>query len=518
MIAEGDGTKPDDLIRIDWTVYGKIASIDKADGTGIAYFYDAGGNRIQKWVNSKEYFYVRDAQGNVMGTYVYNGNTFTWTEQHLYGSSRLGMVTPELSIQRSTPLANANYNPTGDPVTNGTEGKRIYELSNHLGNVMVTISDRKIGVDEDNDTVTDYYTAEVLTAQDYYAFGMLMPGRQYSNAGAKYKYGFNGKENDNEVKGDGNQQDYGMRIYDPRLGRFLSVDPLTKGYPMLTPYQFASNTPIQAIDLDGGEGIINTIKVNNQPVVDVVTYHVVIATTNQANGANNAFFTGVNYENTEAFRTEISTMLNSSYNQNKTLSDVVTNPNAVNGQVPVFFNFVVSTFNADNMKSSQMNRQLFNNPALAFVDSDLKFAEDDGDVNNFAILQNKSLVGNKVGGFGRSIVDIDTKHFNDRNVSPEAYQNVENTVAHEIGHGLMRRHPNIDVRNPDRNSEMGPFNHNFTPGLGGIMRYGIIQNTINGGQMLLIPPTKNVTQTNVEAIIQSATKGADININLPIIK
>jgi uncharacterized protein RhaS with RHS repeats len=44
-----------------------------------------------------------------------------------------------------------------------------------------------------------------------------------------------------------------MRIYDGRLGRFLSVDPIAKKYPMLTPYQFASNTPIQAIDLDGLE-------------------------------------------------------------------------------------------------------------------------------------------------------------------------------------------------------------------------------------------------------------------------
>lgn len=68
-----------------------------------------------------------------------------------------------------------------------------------------------------------------------------------------YRYGFNGKENDNEVKGAGNQQDYGMRTYDPRIGKFLSVDPLTKGYPMLTPYQFASNTPIAAIDIDGKE-------------------------------------------------------------------------------------------------------------------------------------------------------------------------------------------------------------------------------------------------------------------------
>ena len=46
-----------------------------------------------------------------------------------------------------------------------------------------------------------------------------MQGRNYNVPSAKaYRYGFNGKENDNEVKGDGNQQDYGMRIYEPRHG------------------------------------------------------------------------------------------------------------------------------------------------------------------------------------------------------------------------------------------------------------------------------------------------------------
>jgi hypothetical protein len=55
------------------------------------------------------------------------------------------------------------------------------------------------------------------------------------------------------VKGAGNQQDYGMRIYDPRVGRFLSVDPLTGNYPELTPYQFASNNPVEFIDIDGLE-------------------------------------------------------------------------------------------------------------------------------------------------------------------------------------------------------------------------------------------------------------------------
>jgi hypothetical protein len=55
------------------------------------------------------------------------------------------------------------------------------------------------------------------------------------------------------VKGAGNQQDYGMRIYDPRLGRFLSVDPLTNAYPYYTPYQYAGNKPVWCIDIDGLE-------------------------------------------------------------------------------------------------------------------------------------------------------------------------------------------------------------------------------------------------------------------------
>ena len=82
----------------------------------------------------------------------------------------------------------------------------------------------------------------------------------YSNAAPNlyihkynYRYGFNGKENDNEVKGEGDEQDYGMRIYDPRVGRFLSVDPLTQSYPWNSTYAFSENEPISNIDLDGQE-------------------------------------------------------------------------------------------------------------------------------------------------------------------------------------------------------------------------------------------------------------------------
>ena len=79
-----------------------------------------------------------------------------------------------------------------------------------------------------------------------------MPERSYANGG-QYRYGFNGAERDDEVKGSGNQLDFKFRAYDPRLGRFFAVDPLTKKYPFYTPYQFAGNTPIEARELEGLE-------------------------------------------------------------------------------------------------------------------------------------------------------------------------------------------------------------------------------------------------------------------------
>gem|GEM_PF-5620159 len=132
-------------------------------------------------------------------------------------------------------------------------GSKVYELSNHLGNVLVTVSDKKQGVDTDGDNEADYYQANVLSANDYYPFGWSMPGRKFNSG--DYRFGFNGKEEDKEW---GSQviQDYGFRIYNPSIGKFLSVDPLTASYPWLTPYQFASNTPIMAIDVDGLEGAV----------------------------------------------------------------------------------------------------------------------------------------------------------------------------------------------------------------------------------------------------------------------
>lgn len=93
---------------------------------------------------------------------------------------------------------------------------------------------------------------EVNTYIDYYPGGALMPNRYASSA--EYRYGFNGKEKDDEVKGiTGSSYDFGARIYDPRIGRFLSMDPLASKYPAISPYVFVANNPIFFIDPDGRE-------------------------------------------------------------------------------------------------------------------------------------------------------------------------------------------------------------------------------------------------------------------------
>jgi RHS repeat-associated protein len=90
----------------------------------------------------------------------------------------------------------------------------------------------------------------------YSPFGVVLEGRSWS-AGSGYRYGFNGKEKDDEGMGGGGQTyDYGFRIYNPSLAKFLSVDPLSASYPWFSPYHYASNRPVWCVDIDGLEGAV----------------------------------------------------------------------------------------------------------------------------------------------------------------------------------------------------------------------------------------------------------------------
>ncbi|MBK9687518.1 MAG: RHS repeat-associated core domain-containing protein [Saprospiraceae bacterium] len=284
-------------LTIEWNLSGKVRKITKDNGTIITFRYDALGNRIMKSHNDTLTWYVRDASGNPMAHYGNTGipvttvgptgpvTTRSW-EVHswtLYGSARLGEFKPWLT----DPLLTESEPDTG-PGGSGTggagsarlykapkplklqyyRGRKQYELTNHLGNVLATVSDRKL-IRKAFTTETGLF-AHVITAQDYYPFGSPMPNRNYSSE--KFRHGFNGQEKDDEVKGVGISYFYEARVFDPRLGRWLSKDPYFMSYTSLSPYNYSFNSPLKYSDPDGKNGTLTITKISDKTVqVEIVS-------------------------------------------------------------------------------------------------------------------------------------------------------------------------------------------------------------------------------------------------------
>jgi len=80
---------------------------------------------------------------------------------------------------------------------------------------------------------------------------MLVPNRHANTP--EYRYGFQGQEMDDELKGEGNSVNFKYRMHDPRVGRFFAVDPLTHDYPWYSPYQFSGNRVIRFVEYEGME-------------------------------------------------------------------------------------------------------------------------------------------------------------------------------------------------------------------------------------------------------------------------
>jgi RHS repeat-associated protein len=239
---------------IKWTAYGRISRIKKSDGVIISYSYDIAGNRISKVSKGVQTWYVRDINGNVISVYTkddpnVNGGALTQVETHIYAGRRLGISRQNLNLSSSLATVELKGNGTASNI-DFIRGKKSFELTNYLGNVMATVSDKKLGISV-NGSIIDYYIPDILSAQEYSPFGMQLVGRVFSRD--NYRYGFSGKEVDNDVKGKGNQLDFGARIYDSRIGKWMSTDPLQAKYPEISPYSFTMNNPIFFTDPDGRE-------------------------------------------------------------------------------------------------------------------------------------------------------------------------------------------------------------------------------------------------------------------------
>jgi RHS repeat-associated protein len=223
-------------INVGWNVIGKVRFVQTPNNV-LQFAYNPFGQRqIKRTLNDTTY-YVHDATGNVMGIYVKDGLTLTTRERPIYGSSRVGIMNKAVV-----------FNLTGSLVSksNTTIGIKEYELCDHLRNVDVVILDRKT---YSGSNFWPYFKSMT----DYYPFGYPLPTRSYSSG---YRYGFNGQEGDGEIYGDKLNYAFQYRMYDARIGRFWSVDPLKSDYPWNSTYAFAENRVIDGIEFEGLEVIV----------------------------------------------------------------------------------------------------------------------------------------------------------------------------------------------------------------------------------------------------------------------
>lgn len=149
---------------------------------------------------------------------------------------------------------NAGPDPNGDPVGSPPYIRLKWQLTPaDNANLPITLKFDNFrvtgkGLQESIETMC---SADVITFSDFYPFGLEMDGRS-GGQNSDYRYSFNGMEKDDEWSGSkGYSLDFGARMYDSRLGRWRSKDPLDMKYPAISPYVYVANTPIAAIDPDG---------------------------------------------------------------------------------------------------------------------------------------------------------------------------------------------------------------------------------------------------------------------------
>ncbi|MEM9024347.1 MAG: RHS repeat-associated core domain-containing protein, partial [Bacteroidota bacterium] len=186
------------------------------------YGYDEHGKRLLKksytavagganTLASKQY-YIRDIGGTLMAI-IHDDvveDAFDATEMPVYGSGQLGFFS-------------------------ANDAKYRYQVTDHLGNVRATIKGEKDGQGE----------VELLSMQDYYPFGSEMPGRSISGSFV-FQQGYQRQPKDGETGFNA----FELRLYDSRLGGWLSPDPYNQHY---SPYMAMSNNPFSFFDPDGGK-------------------------------------------------------------------------------------------------------------------------------------------------------------------------------------------------------------------------------------------------------------------------
>jgi RHS repeat-associated protein len=205
------------------------------------FTYDLNGNLINDKDKNITVSYnvlnlVRQVTGSTTQNYVYDGNG---SKQAQYNGSQwkgylgageyINNSLYRLGTSEGYIMLNTNY------VAGSTTGKYsyFYSLKDHLGNVRSVVTDDK--------------DATEVQSSDYTAFGVAVttPNKDIN------KYLYNGKE----LQDGTNWLDYGARMYQPELGRWMTIDPLTEKSRWSSPFTYGNNNPIKFIDPNGMEAI-----------------------------------------------------------------------------------------------------------------------------------------------------------------------------------------------------------------------------------------------------------------------
>ena len=353
--ANGNAVK-DGLTKIDFTYnYLNLPSTAKsATGTAVnlAYTYDAAGNKL-----------ARNSGGTVRN---YIGGI-----EYKPDGTTIDIIHTEEGIARNS---NGSYS-------------YEYNLTDHLGNIRATFKQSPVAP----------YALEVIQRDDYYAFGLRKAGSPNSNVN---KYLYNGKELQEEL----GQYDYGARFYDPIIGRFSTIDPVSEKFDLLSPYNYVANNPIMLNDPTGKDWTI-TINVDK----DGVTHY-------------NILFTGAVVDNTSKHNGQADKLAKAIKSQFESLFNQKVDRDENGG--PGFVVEAKAEINVyDDALSVGYKETLFN--IKDRTDEDFKVG-------------NSDIVGIALNG---KVISINEKH-----VGELISGRNKKTLAHEIGHTGGLKHPSEDYK------------------------------------------------------------------------
>ncbi|MEM7487445.1 MAG: RHS repeat-associated core domain-containing protein, partial [Bacteroidota bacterium] len=214
------------------------------NGSGTEYQYDQNGNMVsdvnkgitnitynhlnlptEVTLNSGNIQYIYDATGIKQSKIVSTGATTDYAGSYIYDNGSLTFFN----------------HPEGYIELNGSNWDYIYQYKDHLGNIRLSYAD-----DNADGSIA---TSEIREENNYYPFGLKHKGYNNLQNGRDHKYGFTGKEEQDEL---GLAWiDITARNYDAALGRWMNLDPLAEEMRRHSPYNYAFDNPIFFIDPDG---------------------------------------------------------------------------------------------------------------------------------------------------------------------------------------------------------------------------------------------------------------------------